>query len=89
MKPIKQILYSSHFERQLKNLTIEEKKLFIKLENRFRNNCFDPKLKTHKLTGKLEGFWAFYITYKLRLLFKFEDNGKVIFIDIGNHDIYK
>lgn len=86
---MKQIFYSSCFLRQLKKLPSTDKELLTKFEKIFRNDYFDPKLKTHKLSGKLEDFWACSLSYKTRLIFQIDSDDNIIFIDIGNHDIYK
>ncbi len=51
-------------------------------------NCFDPRLKTHKLKGRWSEHWAFSISYSHRVVFVFMGNGTVGFIEIGDHDIY-
>ena len=63
-------------------LLIEEK------ENLFKNDPFDPKLKTHKLSGKLKGLWSFSVTYNIRVVFYFTNDKpvKAIFVNIGDHD---
>lgn len=57
--------------------------------NTFSFDPLDRRLKTHKLTGKLQNYWSFSIDYHLRILFKFIDNHSVLFIDIGTHEIYR
>ncbi len=57
-------------------------------EDCFRKNPFDPKLKTHKLGGKLKEFWSFSIAYKYRIVFEFTGADKITFHDIGTHDVY-
>ncbi|MCF6149289.1 MAG: type II toxin-antitoxin system mRNA interferase toxin, RelE/StbE family [Candidatus Kuenenia sp.] len=52
----------------------------------FSKTPFNPRLKTHKLVGKLEGFWAFSIAYDHRVVFKFIEDNEVLLIDIGTHD---
>ncbi len=52
----------------------------------FTENPFHPSLKTHNLSGKLKGYWAFSITYEYRLVFKFISENKALLIDIGTHD---
>ncbi|KKS65444.1 hypothetical protein A3A14_01355 [Candidatus Daviesbacteria bacterium RIFCSPLOWO2_01_FULL_43_38] len=91
MKPMrpKQILYTSHFLRQIKKIPGEEKKLLGKFEKIFRQDCFDCRLKTHKLSGKLDGFWACSVSYKTRILFEVGKDNVVTLNDIGSHDIYK
>jgi addiction module RelE/StbE family toxin len=82
------VSYSSHFVKALKKrLTnkISERRFFQKLEV-FIKNPFHPSLKTHKLSGDLEGYWSFSIEYDLRVIFYFSSNTKVVFADIGTHD---
>lgn len=81
--------YTSRFIKALKKLNKEKQKLAIQRESYFKNNPFDPRLKTHKLSGKLQGYWAFSLTYSDRVLFRFIHQDEVIFYKIGGHDIYK
>lgn len=83
------IFYTSFFLRQFKNLTPEEKTLFSKFEKILRQDPFYPKLKTHKLSGKLKYYWSCSITYKTRIMFKIKKGGDVVLMDVGSHDIYK
>ena len=53
----------------------------------FTKKPFDSHLKTHKLTGKLNGLWAFSVAPDCRIIFKFLNDGKsALLIDIGSHD---
>lgn len=85
---VKEIFYSSHFLRAFKKLPKALKAEVLEHEVLFRRNCFDPKIKTHKLTGKLKEYWSFSITPSHRILFAIESEGVVSFIDVGDHDIY-
>ena len=52
-------------------------------------DAFHPRLKTHKLRGKLAGSWACSAGYDLRIVFKFvDDNGKeaILLETIGTHE---
>jgi mRNA-degrading endonuclease YafQ of YafQ-DinJ toxin-antitoxin module len=52
-------------------------------------DTFDPRLKTHKLTGDLEGVWACSAGYDLRILFEFvqqEEAEAILLLTIGTHD---
>ncbi len=52
-------------------------------------NAFDPRLKTHKLKGELEGSWACSAGYDLRIVFKFaqyEGAEAILLETIGTHD---
>jgi len=66
-----------------------KQKIAIIREKIFRNNCFDSRLKTHKLTGSLKDYWAFSVTHSERILFRFINEKEVIFYKIGTHEIYK
>jgi len=52
---------------------------------KFTNNPFDQQLKTHKLTGKLQGLWAFSVDYNCRVIFRFLGKNEVLLTDIGGH----
>jgi addiction module RelE/StbE family toxin len=80
---------SSSFKRAFKkriSIDKELEKLFWKKMEIFANNPHEPVLKTHKLSGELEGLWSFSITYDIRVIFEFLDKNKVLLIDIGSHE---
>ncbi len=54
----------------------------------FAIDPYDSQLRTHKLSGKLDGLWSFSVEYDLRVVFYFtkEKPPKAIFVDIGTHD---
>lgn len=52
----------------------------------FEADPFHPALRTHPLTGPLEGKWAFSVDYDCRVVFNFTNNNLVTFLDIGTHD---
>lgn len=52
----------------------------------FSNNMSDPSLRLHKLSGKLKGHLAFSIDYDLRIIFRYTNDGSILFVDIGSHD---
>jgi addiction module RelE/StbE family toxin len=83
-----EIAFSSSFKRAFKKSVAGNAGLetsFWELVETFKNNPFDPKLRTHKLSGKLKDLWSFSIEYDLRVIFSFAGQGKVIFIDVGSH----
>ncbi|MEK7542625.1 MAG: hypothetical protein AAB524_02910 [Patescibacteria group bacterium] len=55
----------------------------------FREDPFDVRLRTHKLSGKEAGVWAFWVNNSYRIKFIFLPNREVLFLDIGTHKIYK
>ena len=53
------------------------------------DNANHPKLKTHKLKGKLEGSWACSAGFDLRIVFRFgkyEEQEAVFLETIGTHE---
>jgi mRNA-degrading endonuclease YafQ of YafQ-DinJ toxin-antitoxin module len=52
----------------------------------FAKDPFHPRLRTHKLTGRLEGLWAFSVSFDCRVIFKFLSKTEILLIDIGGHD---
>jgi mRNA-degrading endonuclease YafQ of YafQ-DinJ toxin-antitoxin module len=52
---------------------------------RFAADPQDPLLRTHRLNGELEGYWAFSVDADLRVLFGWD--GEEAFLgDLGSHD---
>lgn len=82
------IFYSSRFQHEYSRLPLEIKNQAKKKENFFRKNPFDPRLKTHKLGGKLSEVWAFSVDNRYRIIFEFLKGGKIIFYAIGDHSLY-
>jgi len=62
------------------------KQRFWKAMELFSRNPFHPKLRTHKLSGKLEGLWAFTVAYDCRVVFKFVNGDEVLLVDLGGHE---
>lgn len=82
------IYYTPNFAKAYKKLPRTIKESAEKKEALFRNNPFDPKLKTHQLTGKLDGLWAFRINYKYRIVCEFVNKNEVWFHAVGTHAVY-
>jgi len=62
------------------------KQSFWKAMELFSRNPFHPRLRTHKLSGKLEGLWAFTVAYDCRVVFKFFNGDDVLLVDVGGHE---
>lgn len=80
---------TSRFKKSYKRLPLEIKRKAEQKVEIFVSNPFHPVLKTHKLKGKLKDYWSFSVDKNYRILFKFVEKDKVIFFDIGTHEIYK
>ena len=84
-----EIVFSSAFKRALKKRVEGRKALGEKFWRRveiFTGNPYDPRLRTHKLSGELKEYWSFTIEYDVRVIFQFVPKNRVIFEDIGTHD---
>lgn len=88
-RPIREILYSLRFERSYKKLSDELKDIVETKENIIRSNIFDPRLRTHKLSGGLKDLWSLSVAYSHRIIFEFLDRDSIIFVDIGDHRVYQ
>lgn len=82
------IFYHARFKRAYKKLSIGLKSKAEIKEKLFRINPFHPNLDTHKLHGKLKNQWSFSVDKKYRILFEFVSQD-VVFLDVGDHEIYK
>ncbi|MBV9211126.1 MAG: type II toxin-antitoxin system mRNA interferase toxin, RelE/StbE family [Acidobacteria bacterium] len=83
-----EIAFSSSFKRAFKKNVAGNASLETRFWQRvefFKNNPFDSKLRTHKLSGRLKDLWSFSIEYDLRVIFPFIEQDKVVFVDIGSH----
>lgn len=84
------IIYSPHFERPYRRLPGDVKDDAELAEEIFRNNPQDARLRVHKLSGRLSGYWAFSVNFEYRIIFYYGNSKEEIFFDsIGNHDIYR
>ncbi|MCP4269347.1 MAG: type II toxin-antitoxin system mRNA interferase toxin, RelE/StbE family [Candidatus Brocadiaceae bacterium] len=77
--------FKRQYKKKIKNNN-ELKKKFWKNMELFSQNFFNLRLRTHKLTGKLEGLWAFSIDNDCRIVFKFLEKDEILLIDLGSHD---
>ncbi len=89
-----QVVWSSGFKHSFKKITKKQPQLKSKIIETLRllaNNPFDPVLKSHKLTGQLDGLWSCSVAYDCRIIFDFAEDGQllemiILLIDVGSHD---
>ncbi|WP_083389713.1 type II toxin-antitoxin system mRNA interferase toxin, RelE/StbE family [Trichormus sp. NMC-1] len=84
-----EIIWDEPFLRILKKWRKKHPELVERFQQKislFINDPFHSSLKTHSLSGNLEGYWELSITYEYRLVFQFISDSKVLLIDIGTHD---
>ncbi|MCR4328201.1 MAG: type II toxin-antitoxin system mRNA interferase toxin, RelE/StbE family [Patescibacteria group bacterium] len=80
---------TSHFERAFGRLPPEFRRNVVARVRMFENNPFSLFLKTHKLGGKLSGFWSFSVVQAYRILVSFPRDGVALLHDVGTHDLYR
>jgi toxin HigB-1 len=77
--------FKRSYKKRIKN-NEERKRRFWRRMELFLASPFSPQLRTHKLSGKLGGQWAFSVDDDCRVVFEFIGEDKVLLIDIGSHD---
>ena len=80
---------SAHFQRSYRKLPRDIKDDFKSTIQVFIKNPRDPRLKTHKLKGKLHESLAFRLKDGYRVLFEFSAPDTVDLLDVGSHDMYE
>lgn len=84
-----EIVPTSGFRKAFKRKVRGNKNREVRFRDRvaiFQKNPFDPRLKTHRLSGQLRGFWSFSIDYDVRVVFSFVEPNRALFVDIGSHE---
>ena len=62
----------------------------LKSKIRFlQNREHHRSLKVHKLHGKFSDYYSFSLSYKMRVIFKFQSKDELVLYYVGDHDIYK
>ena len=85
-----EIIVTKEFENNYKLLPESIKKKAEQKEKIFRINPFNPVLKTEKLYPKEKGYYSFRIDRNYRIIFKFLEKNKVLFLTVGHHNwVYK
>ena len=77
--------FKRSYKKRVRNNSRLKKKFWEKMEI-FLENPFFPQLRTHKLSGKLAGQWAFSVDNDCRIVFEFVGEDRVLLIDVGSHD---
>jgi len=77
--------FKRSYKKRVRNNSRLKKKFREKMKI-FLENPFFPQLRTHKLSGKLAGQWAFSIDDDCRIVFEFVGKDQVLLIDVGSHD---
>lgn len=85
-----QVIVTQEFEERYRSLPVIIQKKAEKQEKLFCQNPFYPSLQTEKLEPRNKQLWSFRIDKSYRILFRFLDGQKVLFMTVGPHDwIYR
>ena len=79
------ITASSRFLRRARKLKEPQASMLRAALRRFAVDPQDPILRTHKLRGDLEAYWAFSVDDDLRVLFRWDDDVAFL-VNLGTHD---
>ena len=80
---------SPHFKRSFAKLPPKVQKKVAAKVTFFETNPRHPSLKIHKLKGKLKDRWSFSVDRRYRVAFKFTNGDEVVYLDVGDHKIYR
>ncbi|MFH1712823.1 MAG: type II toxin-antitoxin system YafQ family toxin [Candidatus Jacksonbacteria bacterium] len=80
---------SSRFKRSFKKLPLYIQNDFDQRIQIFFSDPFHPSLHTHKLSGNLADYYAFYLRDGFRVLFDFDKPDLILLVNIGSHDDYQ
>jgi len=85
-----EILVTDEFERRYQDLPVSVQRRAEKQERLFRENPFHPSLHTEKLQPKNKEVWSFRIDRQYRIIFRFLDGSRALFLTVGPHSwIYR
>ena len=80
---------SPHFKRSFTKLPSKIQKKVVARTALFETNPQHPSLRIHKLRGKMKDRWSFSIDRHYRVAFKFVDGDQVVYLDVGDHKVYR
>ena len=73
------------FKRKVRNNPSLENRFWERVAI-FKDDPFDPRLKTHKLSGPMKDSSSFSIEHDVRVVFSFVEPSRALFLDIGTHE---
>ena len=86
---VSEILYHPRFLQRFEKLPVNLQERTVKAESLFRSNSLHSSLRLHRLRGNLKDYWSISVTMQIRIVFKQSENGEIMFLTVGNHDIYR
>ncbi len=86
-----QVSFSNHFKKTLKKKVKKDPvlhEIFFQKLKLFSLNPFHPSLKTHILTGELDGLHSFSVGYDVRVVFISSVNQKLPLKILAHDEVY-
>jgi len=85
------IRFHRRFKKQYKKLPDHLKQKTKQIIQQFMENPFEPSLRNHALTGRMQDLRSISVTGDMRIIFQeSNDYAVVIFLDVGGHGkVYK
>lgn len=90
-RPVRKIHPSSRYATSFRKLDPQIQNRLAERERLFMADAYYPGLKTHKLEGILGsmGYLAYYVDERIRVMFSFVSADEVLYLDVGDHTIYR
>jgi len=83
------VAYTQSFIKQYNNLPNELQEEVLEKTELFKDKKNHKMLKVHKLHGRFASRYSFSIDYRNRIVFSHPKKDEVVFMAIGDHDVYK
>ncbi|OGI76316.1 hypothetical protein A3C67_00360 [Candidatus Nomurabacteria bacterium RIFCSPHIGHO2_02_FULL_42_19] len=83
------IAYTQSFIKQYNNLPNELQEEVLEKTELFKDRKNHKMLKVHKLHGRFASRYSFSIDYRYRIVFGYLKKDEVVFMTVGDHDVYK
>jgi len=91
---MKTLVWDSSFKRALKRIIRKNPQLQERISEvlaLLASDCLNPVLKSHKLSGHLDGLWACSVAYDCRIIYTLKQDSDtqeemIVVVDIGSHD---
>ena len=83
-----QITFTDRFLKHFKNLTETERKQFRSKLAIFQENPLHPSLRVKRIRGT-DSLFEFSVNMDIRVIWFYENQTLVAFVDIGHHDVLK
>ncbi|MBI4087563.1 MAG: type II toxin-antitoxin system YafQ family toxin [Candidatus Liptonbacteria bacterium] len=82
------LIASHRFKKHLGRFLKKHPELEADVEEKLKvlqKNPRDPRLRSHKLTGRMSNCFAIWITYEHRIILSFKESS-IFLLAIGTHD---